>query len=65
MDRKKKHHYYKYIVKRHLNDIKAHIGLSKNDMERSYYRTHYAVQLSIYAEALGVQERILERFIQK
>lgn len=65
MDRKKKRHYYKYIVKRHLNDIKAHIGLSKNDMERSYYRTHYAAQLSIYAEALGVQERILERFIQK
>ena len=65
MDRKKKHHYYKYIVKRHLNDIKAHIGLSKNDMERSYYHTRYAAQLSIYAEALGVQERILERFIQK
>jgi len=65
MDRKKKHHYYKYIVKRHLNDIKAHIGLSKNDMERSYYRTRYAAQLSIYADALGVQERILERFIQK
>ena len=38
MDRTKKHHYYKYIVKRHLNDIRAHIGLSKNEMERSYYR---------------------------
>jgi len=34
-------------------------------MERSYYRTRYAAQLSVYAEALGVQERILERFIQK
>ena len=65
MDRKRKHHYYKYIVKRHLNDIRAHIGLSKNGMERSYYRTLYAVQLSIYAEALGVQEKYLEKFIQK
>ena len=65
MDRKKKHHYYKYIVKRHLNDIRVHIGQSKNEMERSYYRTRYAAQLSVYAEALGVQERILEIFIQK
>ena len=67
MDRRKKHHYYKYkyIVKRHLNDIRVHIGQSKNEMERSYYRTRYAAQLSVYAEALGVQERILERFIQK
>ena len=59
MDRKRKLHYYKYIVKRHLNDIKAHIGLSKNEMERSYYRTYYAAQLSVYAEALGVQEKYL------
>lgn len=65
MDRRKKHHYYKYIVKRHLNDIRVHIGQSKNEMERSYYRTRYAAQLSVYAEALSVQERILERFIQK
>ena len=65
MDRRKQHHYYKYIVKRHLNNIRVHIGQSKNEMERSYYRTRYAAQLSVYAEALGVQERILERFIQK
>ena len=65
MDRRKKHHYYKYIVKRHLNDIRVHIGQFKNEMERSYYRTRYAAQLSVYAEVLGVQERILERFIQK
>jgi len=65
MDRRKKYHYYKYIVKRHLNDIRVQIGQSKNEMERSYYRTRYAAQLSVYAEALGVQERILERFIQK
>lgn len=65
MDRTKRYHYYKYIVKRHLNDIRAHIGLPKNEMERSYYRTHYAAQLSVYAEALGIQEKYLERFIQK
>lgn len=65
MDRKRKLHYYKYIVKRHLNDIREHIGLSTNEMERSYYNTRYAVQLSIYAEALGIQEKYLERFIQK
>ena len=65
MDRKRKLHYYKYIVKRHLNDIKAHIGLSKNEMERSYYRTYYAAQLSVYAEALGVQEKYLEKFHSK
>lgn len=62
---KRKLHYYKYIVKRHLNDIRVHIGQSKNEMEKSYYRTRYAAQLSVYAEALGIQERILERFIQK
>ena len=64
-EREKRNRYYKYIVKRHLNDIKAHIGLSKNEMERSYYRTYYAAQLSVYAEALGVQEKYLEKFIQK
>ena len=65
MDRVKRHLYYKNIVKRHLNDIRAHIELSKNDMERSYYRTRYAAQLSIYADVLGIQEKYLERFIQK
>lgn len=64
MDRKRKHHYYKYIVKRHLNDIRAHIELSKNEMERSYYRTRYAAQLDIYAKALSVQEKFLERYIR-
>ena len=64
-EREKRNRYYKHIVKRHLNDIKAHIGLSKNEMERSYYRTYYAAQLSVYAEALGVQEKYLEKFIQK
>lgn len=65
MDRARKYRYYKYIVKRHLNDIREHIGLSINEMERSYYNTRYAAQLSIYAEALGIQEKYLERFIQK
>lgn len=48
-----------------MNDIRAHIRLSKNEMERSYYRTRYAAQLSVYAEALGIQEKYLEIFIQK
>lgn len=61
--RQRKCHYYKNIVKRHLNEIKEHIELSKNDMERSYYRSRYAAQLSIYAEALGIQEKHLERYI--
>lgn len=65
MDRNKKHHYYKYIVKRHLNDIRTHVAQSKNKMERDYYNTRYAVQLNVYAEALGVQEKYLEKFIQK
>ena len=65
MDRKRKLHCYKYIVKRHLNDIRAHIGLANNERDRIYYRTRYAAQLSVYAEALGVQEKYLEKFIQK
>lgn len=61
--RQKKCHYYKNIVKRHLNDIKEDIRLSKNDMERNFYQGRYAVQLSVYAEALNVQEKYLERYI--
>lgn len=61
--RQKKCHYYKNIVKRHLNEIKEHIELSKNDMERSYYRTRYAAQLSVYAEALKIQKRYVERYL--
>lgn len=45
-EREKRNRYYKHIVKRHLNDIREHIGLSTNEMERSYYNTRYAVQLS-------------------
>lgn len=55
--RQKKCHYYRNIVKRHLNEIKERIELSKNDMERSYYRSRYAAQLSIYAEALKIQKK--------
>ena len=62
MDRKK-YYYYKNIVKRHLNEIKEHIVLSKNDMERSYYHSRYAAQLSVYAEILNIQEKYLERYI--
>lgn len=63
MDREKRFYYYKNIVKRHLNDIKQHIELSKNDMERNYYRSRYAVQLSHYAKALQIQEKYLNRYI--
>lgn len=61
--RQKKCHYYKDIVKRHLNGIREDIKLSKNEMERNFYQGRYAVQLSVYAEALNVQERYLERYI--
>ena len=61
--RQEKCYYYKNIVKRHLNDIKENIKSSKNNMERNYYQGRYAVQLSIYAKALNVQEKYLERFI--
>lgn len=61
--RQKKCRYYKNIVKRHLNEIKELIELSKNDMERSYYRSRYAAQLSIYAEALKIQKKYVERYL--
>lgn len=61
--RQKKCHYYKNIVKRHLNDIKKNIKSSKNNMEENFYKGRYAVQLSVYARALNVQEKYLERFI--
>lgn len=61
--REKRCYYYKHIVKRHLRDIKENIKRSKNDMERNYYLGRYAVQLSIYAKALDVQEKYLERCI--
>jgi hypothetical protein len=32
-------------------------------MERNFYIGRYAVQLEVYAEALNVQERYLERYI--
>lgn len=59
----RRYHYCKNMVKRHLCEIKEHIVLSKNDMERSYYRCRYAAQLNIYAEALGIREKYLERYI--
>lgn len=61
--RQKKCHYYKNIVKRHLNEIKERIELSKNDMERSYYRSRYAAQLSNYAEALKIQKKYVEKYL--
>lgn len=61
--RQKKCYYYKNIVKRHLNEIKENIKSSKNSMEKDFYEGRYAVQLSVYAKALNVQEKYLERFI--
>lgn len=61
--RQKKCHYYKKIVKRHLNDIKESIKSSKNNMEEDFYKGRYAVQLSVYAKALNIREKYLERFI--
>ena len=61
--RQKKCLYYKNIVKRHLNEIKENIKFSKNSMEKDFYEGRYAVQLSVYARALNVQEKYLERFI--
>lgn len=63
MDRKKKCYYYKNIVKNHLNEIKENIKSSKNSMEKDFYEGRYAVQLSVYAKALNVQEKYLESFI--
>ena len=61
--RQKKCHYYKNIVKRHLNGIKENIKSSKNNMEENFHKGRYAVQLSAYARALNVQEKYLKRFI--
>ena len=63
MNRKEKCYYYKNIVKRHLNDIKENLKSSKNSMEENYYRDRYAVQLSVYAKALNIQEKYLEKYI--
>lgn len=61
--RQKKCHYYKNIVKRHLSEIKENIKSSKNNMEKDFYKGRYAVQLGVYAKALNIQEKYLERFI--
>lgn len=62
-ERARRCYYYKNIVKRHLNSIKEDIKSSKNTMEETYYRNRYDVQLSVYAKALNVQEKYLERYI--
>lgn len=64
MNRERKLHYFKNIVKRHLNGIKTDIELSKNDMERNFHTNRYSVQLRDYARALNVQEKYLERAIR-
>lgn len=46
-----------------MNGIKEDIKSSKNSMEKDFYEGRYAIQLSVYARALNVQEKYLERFI--
>lgn len=46
-----------------MNDIKESIKSSKNNIEEDFYKGRYAVQLSVYARALNMQEKYLERFI--
>lgn len=62
-ERARRCYYYKNIVKRHLNSIKEDIKSSKNTMEETYYRNRFDVQLSVYAKALNVQKKYLERCI--
>lgn len=63
-DRENKLYYYKNIVKRHLREIRESMRTSKNDMERSYFRTRYVAQLRDYAKALNVHEKYLDRCIR-
>lgn len=63
--KERKLHWYKYIVKRYLNDIQLHIRQFKNEMERSYYCDRYTCQLKDFAVALGVHPMHLDKFIQK
>lgn len=63
MNRERKLYYYKYVVKRHLRELKSNIEAAKNDMERRFYIDRYAVQLSIYAKTLNVYEKHLAKYI--
>lgn len=63
--KERKLHWYKYIVKRYLNDIQLHIRQSKNEMERNYYCDRYTCQLKDFAVALGVHPMHLDKYIQK
>lgn len=63
MNKKRELHYYKHIVKRHLNGIINRINKAENEMERNYYLSRYSVQLSIYANALNVRKKYLEKYI--
>lgn len=61
----RKLYWYKYVVKRYLRDILQDMANSKNQMERSYYETHYACQLDAFAKALNVRPKLLEKYIKK
>ncbi|MDR2005332.1 MAG: hypothetical protein LBQ74_20100 [Prevotella sp.] len=62
-NKKRKLHYYKDIVKRHLLEIKDMIDQSKSDMEKNYYQNRYSVQLRDFARALNVREELLDKVI--
>lgn len=61
--------YYKFIVKRYLNELKQsaqRYNKCRTIDERAaynYYTNCYDVQLKIFAVAMGVSERYLERYI--
>ena len=63
MERNRKLHWYKFVVKRYLRDLKASIDESKNDMERSYYISMYKGYLRDFAKAMGVAPKCLEKYI--
>lgn len=64
-ERGRKIRWYKNVVKRYLRDILQDLANSKNQMERCYYEEHYACQLDVFAKALNVRPKLLEKYIKK
>lgn len=62
-------HFYKFIVKHFLNKLKQSAqdySQCRNYDEKAaynYYTDCYEVQLKIFAKAMGVSEKYLERYI--
>lgn len=63
MNRELNLYYYKYVVKRHLKELRSNIKMQRTMQERRYYIDIYPMQLNIYAIALNVHKRHLERCI--